>query len=53
MHLVEQVGSGIGRIQELMSEAGLPEPLFQKEGIFTVVLKRPVTDTEKSSEKIG
>ena len=48
MHLVEQVGSGVGRIQNLMKEAALPEALFLKEGIFTVILKRP---SEKSSEK--
>jgi len=52
MHLVEQVGSGIGRIQDLMKSAGLPEPIFQKEGIFTVVLKRPVAGSVKSSVKI-
>lgn len=51
MHLVEQVGSGIGRIQDLMKSAGLPEPIFQKEGIFTVVLKRPVAGSVKSSVK--
>jgi ATP-dependent DNA helicase RecG len=51
MQLVEQVGSGIGRIQDLMKSAELPEPIFQKEGIFTVVLKRPLTGSEKSSEK--
>ncbi|MEB3124089.1 MAG: ATP-binding protein [Synechococcales bacterium] len=41
MHFVEQVGSGIGRIRDLMKEAGLPLPVFQKEGIFTVTLYRP------------
>jgi len=28
MHLSEQVGSGIGRIQDLMQGVGLPEPDF-------------------------
>jgi len=52
MHLVEQVGSGVGRIQNLMKEADLPEVVFQKYGIFTVILKRPlVKGSEKSSEK--
>ena len=32
MQLVEQVGSGIGRIQELLEKAGLPEASFRKEG---------------------
>ena len=56
MHLVEQVGSGISRIRELMKEAGLPDPVFQKEGIFTVTLCRPENASgqtaQKSSEKI-
>ena len=51
MHLVEQVGSGIGRMQELMNNAHLPEPVFQKEGIFILILKRPVVASEKSSVK--
>ncbi|MDP4712286.1 MAG: HTH domain-containing protein [Saprospiraceae bacterium] len=55
MHLVEQVGSGIGRIRELMKEAALPEPVFQKEGIFTVTLSRadifPGQPPQKSSVK--
>ena len=34
MHLVEQVGSGIGRIQDLMQGVGLPEPDFQKKWDF-------------------
>lgn len=56
MHLVEQVGSGIGRIQNLMKEVGLPDPTFQKEGIFTVTLYRIAIifgkTIHKSSEKI-
>ena len=28
MHLLEQVGSGIGRIQDLIQGVGLPEPDF-------------------------
>ena len=51
MHLVEQVGSGIGRIRELMELAKLPEPIFQKEGMFTVILKRPTSSSEKGSQK--
>jgi len=60
IHLVEQVGSGINRIKELMKNAELPEPIFQKEGIFTVVLLRnkntlekiPDTFSKKSSHRI-
>jgi ATP-dependent DNA helicase RecG len=48
MHLVEQVGSGVGRIQELMQAAGLPQPGFLKDGMFTLVLTR----TKPSSGQI-
>jgi len=51
MHLVEQIGSGVRRINELMKEAGLPGPVFQKEGMFTVTLTRPPKGSGKSSEK--
>ena len=47
MRLVEQIGSGIPRIIHLMKEAALPAPLFQKEGIFTVTLMRPLKSREK------
>ena len=40
MNLVEHVGSGIGRMKELMLEAGLPEPQYETEGMFTIVLYR-------------
>ncbi len=52
MRLVEQIGSGIHRIINLMKEAALPAPLFQKEGMFTVTLMRPLKSREKSREKI-
>ncbi len=51
MHLVEQVGSGIGRIRDLMKVAGLPEPVFRKRGMFTVVLLRPAKTTVQPSEE--
>jgi ATP-dependent DNA helicase RecG len=51
MHLVDQVGSGIGRIQQLMKDANLPEPVFQKEGIFTVILLRTFSASEKTTPK--
>lgn len=51
MQLVEQVGSGVGRIKELMKKAKLAEPIFLKEGIFTVILKRPTSISQKSSQK--
>jgi ATP-dependent DNA helicase RecG len=55
MHLVEQVGSGINRIQDLMTSAGLLEPVFQKQGFFTLILKRPkssVKSSVKTADKI-
>jgi ATP-dependent DNA helicase RecG len=51
MHLVEQVGSGIVRMHDLMHEAKLPPPQFQKTGIFTITLMRPEKSSEKGSEK--
>lgn len=41
-HLVEHVGSGIPRMKKDMLDAGLPEPVFETEGMFTVIFKRPV-----------
>ena len=51
MHLVEQIGSGIGRIKDLMKEAGLPKPDFHKEGMFSVVLRRPAKAIQKTTQK--
>lgn len=45
IHLVEQVGSGIGRMRDLMKTAKLPEPEFKTDGIFTVVFHRTVEET--------
>ena len=36
MQLVEQVGSGIIRMNDLMREAGLPLPEYTTEGMFSV-----------------
>lgn len=52
INMVEQVGSGIGRIKELMKQARLSEPVFKTEGMFTVVLHRTVGKTvEKNSDE--
>lgn len=40
MQLVEQVGSGIPRMQALMRDMNLPEPTFQKDGMFTITFER-------------
>jgi ATP-dependent DNA helicase RecG len=42
MRMVEQIGSGIGRIKDLMQEHGLPLPQFSFDGMFSVVLNRPI-----------
>lgn len=49
IRMVEQVGSGIGRIKDQMKAAKLSEPLFKTAGMFTVVLQRPQKSTGKSS----
>ena len=51
IQMVEQVGSGIGRIKDLIKAAGLPEPQFKTEGIFTVILPRAKKSSGKSSGK--
>lgn len=46
MRMVEQIGSGIGRIKDLMKESDLQAPQFSFDGMFTVTLRRPF-DFEK------
>lgn len=41
IRMVEQIGSGIGRMRDLMLEANLTEPEFNTEGMFTVTVRRP------------
>ena len=41
-HLIEKVGSGVARMRNAMQSAGLPPPVFSLEGIFGVVLYRPM-----------
>lgn len=43
MNLVEHVGSGIGRMHELMLDAGLPAPEYETEGMFNIILYRKKT----------
>jgi len=53
MHLVEKVGSGILRMEELMLGNNLPAPIYQTEGMFTVIFKRPIaTVVENSAETV-
>lgn len=48
MNLVEHVGSGIGRMKELMLNAGLPEPEYETEGMFTITLRRKASVVENT-----
>lgn len=41
MRLVEEIGSGIARIREVMKDEGLTPPEFNIDGMFTVTLRRP------------
>jgi ATP-dependent DNA helicase RecG len=53
MNLVEHVGSGIGRMKELMLNANLPEPKYETEGMFNITLyrkKQPSDNTQKLSD---
>ena len=50
MRLVEQIGSGITRIRDVMNDEGLTPPEFSIDGMFTVTLRRPF-DFEKWVEK--
>lgn len=54
MRLVEHIGSGIPRMRKEMEDAGLPEPVFETEGMFTVTLcrKRKAKD-KRHSPKSG
>ena len=40
-HYIEKAGTGIGRMRELMKEAGLREPYFQYDNFFEVTFSRP------------
>jgi len=46
MRMVEQIGSGINRMKDLMKSERLTPPEFSTEGMFTVTLRRPF-DFEK------
>ena len=42
MHLVEHIGSGIPRMCKEMLDAGLPEPIYDTDGMFTVTFRRTI-----------
>ena len=51
MHLVEQIGSGVNRMNNLITEAGLPQPEIHTEGMFSVPFRRSGKASEKTVEK--
>ena len=55
MNMVEQVGSGIGRITKELEKSGLPKPVYKTDGLFTVIFKRTlyVKDKTKTRDKVG
>lgn len=52
MHLVEKVGSGITRMKELMVGNGLQAPEYRMEGMFTIILKRPLAFAPKTIDSV-
>jgi len=42
LRLVEQIGSGISRMRDLMKEEGLTPPEFNTDGMFTVIFRKPI-----------
>ena len=50
IRMVEQIGSGIVRMRDLMAETGLTPPEFTMDGMFTVTFRRPF-DFEKWVER--
>ena len=47
MHFVEHVGSGIPRMIKDMTDAHLPEPKFDTNGLFTVTFRRPIKQSQE------
>lgn len=46
IQMVEQVGSGIGRIFNDLKEAGLAKPIYKTDGLFTVIFHRIVQNVD-------
>ena len=51
MDMVEQVGSGIGRITRELQKLGLAKPVYKTDGLFTVVFTR--TSSNIYETKLG
>ncbi len=48
MNMVEQVGSGIGRIKKELLKHGQAEPIYKTEGLFTVIFHRPEKEEDRN-----
>lgn len=44
--MVEQIGSGIGRIIKELKKVGQSKPVYKIDGLFTVVFMREITSAE-------
>ncbi len=44
INMVEQIGSGIGRIKNAFKQVNQPAPEFKLDGFFTVIFKRNIAD---------
>jgi ATP-dependent DNA helicase RecG len=54
MDKVERAGTGIRRMREAMSVAGLPRPKIRQSGFYTIVFKRPTeSEVKKEAEDIA
>ena len=51
MHLVEQVGSGIPRMCRLMNDMGLPNPIFNTKGMFSITFSRMESENDGVESK--
>jgi ATP-dependent DNA helicase RecG len=52
IHYIERMGTGISRIRNAMTAAGLEEPVFSSQGFFKVTFKRDV-DVGKDVVNVG
>ena len=48
---VENMGTSIGKIRQLLKKAEAPEPRFEFGNFFTIIFPRPGITTQKGSEK--
>jgi len=49
---IEKSGTGIERMRNAMKEAGMPEPEFEFDGFFTVILRRNVKVTPQVTPQV-